>query len=147
VNSTVRLIGSALDLYNRTLAEVVNMNGTITNLKMMEEGLVAFYPFQRGCPNYRAAEAKAKQAKLGVWSDKSFENPWDYRKRMGIGFRGGANRNASNSTTTRVTTVRTTVPKIAVTMLPTTLRHSDRLREKNSLTTAMSFRDALLKSE
>lgn len=81
INSTVKLIGSQKDLYNRTLAEVVNLNGTLTNLKMMEEGLVAFYPYQKGCQDYRTAEAKAKKAKKGVWSDKNFMKPWDYRKK------------------------------------------------------------------
>lgn len=81
INSTVKLIGSQKDLYNRTLAEVVNLNDTLTNLKMMEEGLVAFYPYQKGCQDYRTAEAKAKKAKKGVWSDKNFMKPWDYRKK------------------------------------------------------------------
>lgn len=81
LKSSVTLVGSEVDMYNRTLAEVVNSNGTNTNLKMMEEGMVVFYPYQKGCKDYRAMEAKAKKEKKGVWKDKSFEKPWDYRKR------------------------------------------------------------------
>lgn len=161
INSTVKLIGSKKDLYNRTLAEVVNMNGTLTNLKMMEEGLVAFYPYQKGCKVYRTAEAKAKKAKKGIWSDKTFIKPWDYRKKAGIGYRGGAfdkknktskyNKGGVVSTTRKynkdgvVLTTRT-VPrtsKMNIVLETTTLRRSERLADKTKQTTVMSYRDAL----
>lgn len=46
--------------------------------------MVVFYPYQKGCKNYRAMEKKAKKAKKGIWKDKNFEKPWDYRKRAVI---------------------------------------------------------------
>ncbi len=79
--SKVKLIGSKIDMYNRTLAEVINFNGTNVNLKMMEEGMVVFYPYQTGCHEYRKMEKLANESKSGVWKDKTFEKPWDYRKR------------------------------------------------------------------
>lgn len=80
LHSQVKLAGSTTDLYNRTLAEVINSKGVNTNLKMMEIGMVVFYPYQKGCKNYKQMEKKAKKSKKGVWSDKNFVKPWDYRK-------------------------------------------------------------------
>ena len=74
-------------MYNRTLAEVVNSNGTNVNLKMMEDGMVMFYPYQKGCSEYRSMEAEANKTKKGIWVDKNFEKPWDYRKRAVCEFR------------------------------------------------------------
>ena len=48
LHSNVTLIGSALDQYNRTLSQVVNSKGININKKMMELGLVALYPGQKG---------------------------------------------------------------------------------------------------
>ena len=70
------------DMYNRTVAEVINVNSSNINMEMMRVGLVILYPFQKGCGHYKPVENKAKELKLGVWSDPKFELPWDYRKRM-----------------------------------------------------------------
>lgn len=80
----MKLQGNKLDKYKRTLAEVINNKGINTNFKMMECGLVAFYPYQRGCNNYRSLEEKAKKSRKGIWSDDSFELPWEYRRKVVI---------------------------------------------------------------
>lgn len=49
---------------------------------MTEIGLVAHYRFQKGCDEYGIVENAAKSANRGIWSDKMFELPWDYRKKM-----------------------------------------------------------------
>ena len=84
LNSEVKLAGEKIDLYGRTVAEVINKAGVNVNKKMMELGLVVFYPFQKGCNDYKFVESVAKTAKSGVWSDKNFELPGDYRTRMVI---------------------------------------------------------------
>lgn len=88
VGTKVGLIGSKLDQYNRTVAELINHKGVNVNKKLVEMGLAVHYRFQRGCDEYRVIEKKAKKAKKGVWSDPKFEMPWDYRKKNGIGARG-----------------------------------------------------------
>ncbi len=88
MNSKITLNGQKKDKYKRTLARVVNIIGIDINLKMMELGMAAWYPYQKGCTQFRSLETKAKNSKIGVWSDSSFELPWEYRRRMGIGKKG-----------------------------------------------------------
>ena len=97
LKTEVSLIGSKTDLYGRTVAEVINNKGVNTNKKMAELGLVVWYKFQKGCDDYKDIEAKAKKTKTGVWNDPAFEMPWDYRTRMGIGFRGTKNFTMSHN--------------------------------------------------
>ena len=52
MNTNVTLIGSSTDMYNRTLAQIVNKNGININKKMMELGLVVMYPGQKGKINF-----------------------------------------------------------------------------------------------
>jgi len=91
VGTKVGLIGSQTDLYNRTVAELVNHKGVNVNKRIVEMGLAVHYRFQRGCDAYKTIEAKAKKTKKGVWSDRKFVMPWDYRKKNGIGARGDKN--------------------------------------------------------
>ena len=72
-------------MYNRTLAEIININGININKKMVESGMAIYYPFQNGCKEYQELESFPKKSKIGLWSDANFELPWDYRKREGIG--------------------------------------------------------------
>lgn len=104
VGSKVSLIVANQDLYGRTVGEIINNKGININRKMVELGLAIYYPFQKGCTEYKDLEKTAKQSKLGVWSDKNFEFPWDYRKRMGIGMRGQHNnKNPKDKITNSIT--------------------------------------------
>jgi hypothetical protein len=87
-------------LYGRTVAEVINQKNVNINRKMVEIGLAIYYPFQKGCLDYKDLERQAKSTKSGVWSDPNFEMPWDYRERNGIGARGRHNKDKSSTTTT-----------------------------------------------
>ena len=80
-NSEVKLNGSKIDLYGRTVSEVITSKGVNVNKEMLKLGLVVWYPFQKGCDEYKKIEAEAKSKKLGVWSDKEFELLWNYRER------------------------------------------------------------------
>ncbi len=77
--------------------------------------MVVWYKFQKGCDDYKEIEKKAKKSKLGIWSDPSFEMPWDYRTKMGIGFRGLNNtldkKVFSSSSAYQKTTVKNTALK------------------------------------
>jgi endonuclease YncB( thermonuclease family) len=88
LNSKVTLKGQKKDKYRRTLALVVNSEGVNVNLKMIEIGMAALYPYQSGCNDFKSMERQAKNSATGIWSDSSFELPWEYRRRMGIGKSG-----------------------------------------------------------
>jgi hypothetical protein len=98
IGSKVTLQGSNRDLYGRTVAEVINQKNVNINRKMVEVGLAIYYPFQKGCNDYKDLEKQAKSTKSGVWSDPNFEMPWDYRARNGIGARGKHNKDKLTST-------------------------------------------------
>lgn len=82
LNSKVKLVIDKVDLYGRTIAEVINYKNENVNKKLTELGLAAHYYFQKGCDDYKTIEKKVKTAKLGIWSDEKFQMPWDYRKNM-----------------------------------------------------------------
>ena len=64
------------------MSEIKDAKGSNINMKMIELGLAALYPFQKDCGKFKNIENKAKSIKIGIWSDPNFELPWDYRKRM-----------------------------------------------------------------
>ncbi|MEH2329689.1 thermonuclease family protein [Nostoc sp.] len=71
------------DRYGRKIAEVRLKNGTFVQQILVQEGLAKVYrPYLNKCPSkdlVQQAEAKAKEQRLGVWSDTKFVNPWEYR--------------------------------------------------------------------
>ncbi len=75
------------DRYGRTVAEVFRRShGKLLNVNAeMAEGGWAYYyaSYARNCPQrsaIAAAEALAKQQKLGVWKNPKAVRPWDWRK-------------------------------------------------------------------
>jgi endonuclease YncB( thermonuclease family) len=70
------------DFFHRDLAEVITSSGVNVNEKLLEEGLVALYPYQSGCGSFKSIQSEAIRRKLGFWGDKSMELPWIYRKRI-----------------------------------------------------------------
>jgi micrococcal nuclease len=72
------------DRYGRKIAEVRLKDGTFLQQVLLEEGLAKVYrSYLSKCPDkdiVQQAEAQAQQQKIGVWSDKKFVDPWDYRK-------------------------------------------------------------------
>ena len=83
MGAKVKLIKSPrLDVYKRTLAEVINSQGVNVNKRLVEEGMALVYPFSKsGCSaDYSSLEKVAQENKMGVWSDESFVKPWVFRK-------------------------------------------------------------------
>ncbi len=72
------------DSYGRKIAEVRLKDGTFLQQVLLREGLAKVYrSYLSKCPSkdiVQQAEAQAQQQKIGVWSDKTFVDPWDYRK-------------------------------------------------------------------
>jgi len=72
------------DRYGRKIAEVRLKDGTFLQQVLLKEGLAKVYrSYLSKCPSkdiVQQAEAQAQQQKIGVWSDKNFVDPWDYRK-------------------------------------------------------------------
>ncbi|WP_138498714.1 thermonuclease family protein [Nostoc sp. PA-18-2419] len=71
------------DRYGRKIAEIRLKNGTFIQQVLLQEGLAKVYrPYLNKCPSrgiIQQAEAKAKEQRVGVWSDRKFINPWEYR--------------------------------------------------------------------
>jgi endonuclease YncB( thermonuclease family) len=80
----VTIIGTKLDRYGRLVATVI-VGATNANLEQLRAGLAWYYrayasdvaPELR--PLYEAAEAQAKAAKVGLWSDAAPVAPWTFR--------------------------------------------------------------------
>lgn len=72
------------DQYGRHVAEVRLGNGTFVQEVLTQEGLVvALREYYENCPSSTqidSAEANAKQEKAGVWSDRRFKTPSEYRQ-------------------------------------------------------------------
>jgi endonuclease YncB( thermonuclease family) len=83
-NNRVKLNITDSDRYGRKVAEVRLPNGTFLQQVLLEEGLAKVYrPYLSKCPSkdiVQQAETQAKQQKIGIWSDRKFVDPWDYRK-------------------------------------------------------------------
>ena len=73
-----------LDRYGRTIGKVL-VGGTDCGLELIEKGLAWHYkvyskeqvPIDRQA--YAASELRARDARMGLWSDPSPEPPWVYR--------------------------------------------------------------------
>jgi endonuclease YncB( thermonuclease family) len=80
----VTVVGSKLDRYGRLVGTVI-VGATNANLEQLRAGLAWYYrqyasdvaPENR--PLYEAAEAQAKAAKIGLWSDAAPVAPWTFR--------------------------------------------------------------------
>ncbi len=83
-NNRINLNITDSDRYGRKIAEVRLKDGTFVQQVLLQEGLAKVYrPYLNKCPSkdiVQQAEAQAQKEKLGVWSDRKFTDPWDYRK-------------------------------------------------------------------
>jgi endonuclease YncB( thermonuclease family) len=83
INTEVTLTSEKIDLYLRTVSEVITKAGKVNvNKKMVELGMAVHYKFQKGCDEYAELEKVAKKSQKGVWADSSFVMPWDYREQQ-----------------------------------------------------------------
>ena len=72
------------DRYGRTVAEIFTGDQPV-GLTMVRDGMAVVYPqYINNCAvnksQYLQAEASAKQAQRGVWSDPKFVMPWEFRR-------------------------------------------------------------------
>ncbi|MBY0233461.1 MAG: thermonuclease family protein [Burkholderiaceae bacterium] len=86
---TAQLHGQGAD--GVTLAEVVEPNGHLVNLELVQRGLAWHDDFDRQLKSehvkYQAAGAAAQQARQGIWALDRHEHPRDYRARAGQALR------------------------------------------------------------
>jgi endonuclease YncB( thermonuclease family) len=83
-DNRVKLNITDSDPYGRKIAEVQLKNGTFLQQVLLKEGLAKVYhPYLNKCPSQnilQQAEAEARQQRIGIWGDRKFVDPWDYRK-------------------------------------------------------------------
>lgn len=75
----VVVIPKTKDRYGRTIGHVM-VGGRDVNLELLEEGHVWHYEQYDHNKRLREAEASARAAKMGLWSEGIAVPPWDWRK-------------------------------------------------------------------
>ena len=75
----VRVAWNKRDKYDRILGTVF-VDGKDANLEMLKAGLAWHYKKYDSTPAYAQAEAAAREAKRGLWQDKSPIEPESFRK-------------------------------------------------------------------
>ena len=78
----VRVEWRSKDRYGRILGTVF-ADGIDVNLEMLRAGLAWHYKRYDKTPAYAQAEAEAKAARRGLWSDKAPINPEEFRHSKG----------------------------------------------------------------
>ena len=76
---TVRVEWQKKDHYGRVLG-IVYLDKTDINLKMVETGNAHHYSYFDKTPAYAAAEAAAKEKRLGLWQRESPISPYEWRR-------------------------------------------------------------------
>ncbi|WP_442876506.1 thermonuclease family protein [Enterobacter cloacae complex sp. ECC445] len=78
---TVKVVEHGLDVYGRELGTIW-LDGYDINASMVDSGLAWVYRFQDEAivPAYIKFETGAKNASLGLWSEKSPVPPWEWRQ-------------------------------------------------------------------
>jgi endonuclease YncB( thermonuclease family) len=77
---TVKAVVVDTDRYGRAVADLY-ADGEWINLKMVADGWAWQYRLYSKSEELAAAEAAARQRRLGLWADKKPEPPWEYRKK------------------------------------------------------------------
>jgi hypothetical protein len=75
---TVRTVDA--DRYGRTVAEVILTDGRNLSREMVRQGMAWWYSkYSPGDDGLKKAEAEARTAKRGLWSQPNPVTPWDWR--------------------------------------------------------------------
>jgi endonuclease YncB( thermonuclease family) len=69
------------DRYKRLLAEVILTDGVNVNQELVRNGLAWHFKKYSKNPYYAALEIKAKNNRVGIWSEPNPMAPWNWRKR------------------------------------------------------------------
>jgi endonuclease YncB( thermonuclease family) len=81
---TVTIKPGKKDRYGRLLARV-EIGGKDVSLTMVETGMAHWYEqYAKNDTELQTAQAQAKTARRGLWSDPSVIAPWEYRKKKPI---------------------------------------------------------------
>ena len=87
LGKTVRLDIIETDRYRRTVS-VVWLNGRNINLEMVKTGMAEAYVEHLRVQPYRhefiQADIEATKKKTGIWTQRNYERPSDFRKRMNV---------------------------------------------------------------
>lgn len=71
--------------YNRPVVQVTTTNNRDVGLELLKMGLAWYCPeYAPDRDDYREAEAEARKAKRGLWSDRNPVNPADHRKKRNL---------------------------------------------------------------
>lgn len=79
-NKRIGIIRKGKDRYGRSIALVFDVNKTCINEEMIKSGLAWHYIKYDQNPSWSNMEARARQLKLGLWSQPNAFPPWEWRK-------------------------------------------------------------------
>ena len=78
---TVTIKPGKKDRYGRLLARV-EIGGKDASLTMVETGMAHWYEqYAKNDTQLQSAQAQAKTARRGLWSDPNVQPPWEFRKK------------------------------------------------------------------
>jgi micrococcal nuclease len=77
---TVVVKEKEIDRYGRTIADIYLSDGTWVNKEVILKGFAWHYKRYSKDENLAAAEQTARRLKIGLWSDPSPLEPWNYRR-------------------------------------------------------------------
>jgi endonuclease YncB( thermonuclease family) len=78
---TVTIKPGKKDRYGRLLARV-EIGGKDASLTMVETGMAHWYEqYAKHDTQLQSAQAQAKTARRGLWSDPNVQPPWEFRKK------------------------------------------------------------------
>jgi endonuclease YncB( thermonuclease family) len=78
---TVKILPRDTDRYGRTVAEVILPDSRSLNCEMVRQGMAWWYrPYAPHAATLSRLEARARAARVGLWSQPNPVPPWDWRK-------------------------------------------------------------------
>ena len=83
---TVEIEETGKDKYGRTVAEIFTADKRDVNHLLVRQGFAWRYPaYARKDQALEFLESRAKEQHLGLWSDRTAEAPWVFRKEVAAG--------------------------------------------------------------
>ncbi len=78
---TVRVEVVSIDRYQRRVGVVIRNDGVNLNEALLENGWAWWYEqYAKKETRYAALEKKAREKRIGLWSDKAPQAPWEFRR-------------------------------------------------------------------
>jgi endonuclease YncB( thermonuclease family) len=92
-DQSLRVVAVDSDRYGRVVGHVYTDAGTWINLELVKRGMAWHYTEYSADQRLANAERKARESRIGLWSQAQPVAPWDWRKEKRKGGKAGAGQN------------------------------------------------------